>query len=1292
MMTHGTKKWSTLTAAVLLALGSFALPQKVWALPVGEATWNQIAKTGQKVNLDYTTTRETFGEDDDTIEIKYNQLTTNDGTVLATFEVGEVAKNNNGFVSGGMVYDYLTDAISTAYTGSDTISITDGKISVKNMAWNEDRGWLSIGTNSIGTGWEASGGKNSYVIGADNAIATSEYTSGGNNNYVVGSHNITGYGWGTSGGNDNYITGASNYVGYGYANNGGSNNYVMGASNYVGFGRQKNGGNNNYVIGASNRVGTGEWGSGGNYNYVIGTGNKIGTSERGSGGNNNYVFGANNEFEADKVFAFGSNITSVASNSVVLGDGSSSEVENTVSVGTTGSERKIVHVANGTANTDAATYGQIAKRSQTLNLDLTESREAYVEDEVGNRTSQGVGNNVILSNDGTVLATFTRMGKVAANDYGFVSGADLWKETRDGITSTNYISANNSTGANLNALAEAIGAKTFVTDLYTADDSVEAQMKKVGNKTIKSMSNAVSDDASKTQKITVTTYDDKTSTIEIAGAGKVAENDVRLVNGNTVYEAIKEAKTALTLSGSDSIAIADKTVKVKNMAQSTSDTEVTNGTTKAKGSNAIAFGVGAQADGKGSIAIGSMNYTDGDYTTTLGYWNGASADYSASIGYLNRASEEKTYAFGYDNAIFGEESAAVGVTNALYGVQSAAIGYNNLVGEVTSGIADDVRTVSGNRSYVVGADNKVLADDAFVFGSSVTTVAKNSVVLGKGSSSEAENTVSVGTTDSERRIVHVANGTANTDAATFGQLIKADSYSATSGGDATKAQTATLTSNDGKSTVSISIAGEGTIASGDQRLVNGDTVYQYVNKVQETISSQVSGNVEEIKEKMTTEAGTYLEANDKVGKNLKALDDAIGEVKLPEGQTEFNVIDESLKENGTLKTSVADNLMKLDEKIGSLDPSRDRDSKGRGNKYEAIDSENTISANLEALDEALAKATSATSADFSKINSKIRYENATADGDNAIALGEGSNASGKDSISMGTNAAASGESSLALGNGAKAEGANTISFGTSATTSKENALAFGNKASASADNTLAFGNGATASAENAMAFGNGASVSEGATGSVAIGSGSTASEANVVSFGSEGSERRLTNVAAGMNDTDAVNLGQMNSAIGENFNYLKSSLTRDINKVGAGSAALAALRPEGFDPDDKFSMAVGFGHYKNANAGAIGAFYKPNYDTTFSIGATLGDGESMMNMGVSFKLGSHGKRVPQTGAALSQEVASLRETNEALKKDNASQAKEIADLKADNERMKEQIAMILLKMELSDTVEKSMVK
>ncbi len=506
-------------------------------------------------------------------------------------------------------------------------------------------------------------------------------------------------------------------------------------------------------------------------------------------------------------------------------------------------------------------------------------------------------------------------------------------------------------------------------------------------------------------------------------------------------------------------------------------------------------------------------------------------------------------------------------------------------------------------------------------------------------------------------------------------------------------------------------------------------------------------------------------------------------VKAEAGKT-LNVIEESLDADGDLKTSVSQNLMKIDEKLGKLDS--DRDAEGAENSYKVIKSTKTISENLEALD----AAAKGSSADLEEIAKKTQYEGATVTGDNAIGLGKGSKAAGSDSISLGTDAnagaanalafghtanasaanavamgngaAASAESAVAMGNGAKAEGANAISFGTNAAASKENALAFGNGAKASEANTFAFGNGAAASAdsamamgngakaeganaisfgtgaaaskENALAFGNGAKASETNTfafgkdaaasaenamafgngasasgsGSVAIGSGSTATEANVVSVGAAGSERRVTNVAAGVNDTDAVNVGQMNSVVEQNFNSLRHSLTNDINKVAAGSAALAALHPEAFDPDDKFSFAVGYGHYRNANAGAIGAFYKPNEITTISAGATIGNGETMMNMGVSFKLGSSSKNAGKyrTASAVSHELSSLRKNNDRLaadnkllKADNATQAtaikeqaKEIADLKADNERMKEQIAMILSKMEMSEKVEKTMVK
>ncbi len=177
----------------------------------------------------------------------------------------------------------------------------------------------------------------------------------------------------------------------------------------------------------------------------------------------------------------------------------------------------------------------------------------------------------------------------------------------------------------------------------------------------------------------------------------------------------------------------------------------------------------------------------------------------------------------------------------------------------------------------------------------------------------------------------------------------------------------------------------------------------------------------------------------------------------------------------------------------------------------------------------------------------------------------------------------------------------------------------------------------------------------------------------------------------------------------QDMNHRTEQLTNDINKVGAGAAALAALRPEGFDPDDKWSFAVGYGHYKNANAGALGAFFKPNADTTVSFSSTVGNGDPMMNAGVSFKLGQRGKnggvyrhavelvaRVDALEAtdarhealivAQQQEIASQRQEIASQRQELASQRQEIAALRADNEQMKRQIATILSKMEMSDQV------
>ena len=125
---------------------------------------------------------------------------------------------------------------------------------------------------------------------------------------------------------------------------------------------------------------------------------------------------------------------------------------------------------------------------------------------------------------------------------------------------------------------------------------------------------------------------------------------------------------------------------------------------------------------------------------------------------------------------------------------------------------------------------------------------------------------------------------------------------------------------------------------------------------------------------------------------------------------------------------------------------------------------------------------------------------------------------------------------------------------------------------------------------------------------------------------------------------DAVNgsqLAQRDQAIGKLGGEV-SNLDRRVDRVGAGAAALAALHPQDFDPDDKWDFAVGYGNYRGANAAAVGAFYRPNEDTTLSVGGTVGGGENMVNAGISFKFGQ-GNHVTNSRVAMAKEILALKD-------------------------------------------------
>ena len=153
--------------------------------------------------------------------------------------------------------------------------------------------------------------------------------------------------------------------------------------------------------------------------------------------------------------------------------------------------------------------------------------------------------------------------------------------------------------------------------------------------------------------------------------------------------------------------------------------------------------------------------------------------------------------------------------------------------------------------------------------------------------------------------------------------------------------------------------------------------------------------------------------------------------------------------------------------------------------------------------------------------------------------------------------------------------------------------------------------------------------------------------------GINGGNQKVTGVEAGeisSTSKDAVNGSQLfatNQQVAQNAQSI-SKLGNRINKVGAGAAALAALHPLDFDPDDKWDFAAGYGNYNGENAAAIGAYYRPNEDTMFSVGGSFGNGENMVNAGVSLKLGQ-GNHVSTSKVAMAKEIKDLRKELEGLK-------------------------------------------
>ena len=246
--------------------------------------------------------------------------------------------------------------------------------------------------------------------------------------------------------------------------------------------------------------------------------------------------------------------------------------------------------------------------------------------------------------------------------------------------------------------------------------------------------------------------------------------------------------------------------------------------------------------------------------------------------------------------------------------------------------------------------------------------------------------------------------------------------------------------------------------------------------------------------------------------------------------------------------------------------------------------------------------------------------------------------------------------SAVIGTGVTVSANQASAVGYKSTVLEDNGSAYGAESNASGVSSTALGSRSTAVLDDSVALGSDstADTAAGASGYLADGNTSSAwvSTAAAVSVGdtANGVTRQIVSVAAGTEDTDAVNVAQLKAVNGRveknqadilSLSGGMNRLGQRVDHVGAGAAALASLHPLPFHPEDKWDFTAGYGNYKDSHAAALGVFYHPDADTLFSMGGSFGGGENMVNAGISFKFG-RADPVRVSPSAVEEKIKSLQ--------------------------------------------------
>ena len=752
--------------------------------------------------------------------------------------------------------------------------------------------------------------------------------------------------------------------------------------------------------------------------------------------------------------------------------------------------------------------------------------------------------NVDASNltDGNVTSWQSKLGNgtIADNNGQLVTGGTVYSEVRPSEDG-DYVKMASTTGDNLLALdkqvksnADNISANTSniasnTTDIrnlkdlsnITADGQTVIKKAAVGAVTVKA------GDRVEVQMEKATDGSSVTYTVSAKNNGKVAKDDANLVSGDTVYNAIEDAKNAIDT---------DTDTKVKNKA------------------NIDASNVGK-----------NLKWDDGS--------TAASDD----------AIEQNLNAWG----------SAVG---------TGIIDKNN--GQLVTGgtVYSEVRP-SEDGDYVKMASTT--GDNLLALDKQVGTNTKNITDL----------TNLTNITDAGKTVIkNLAKGVIN---------MENGSHTTVSSRDV-----------DGVKTFKVDVASDGKVEEGNSGLVTGDTVYDALHKASQdtnkNLDKKANIDASNIGSNLKNADGTAASEEDQK-KNAESWGKAIGtgEVKesdnrLVTGDTVAKAIKDETRvsEDGAYikkDTSAAENLKNLDDQVK--------------NNTDRITNIQNITDNL---DNNYAKTDLTNITDEGKTTIKNLAQDAVkvVNGKNTTVTMKTENGN----VSYAVNVDDSAIKDVMKEDMDKKADRDAGNLTDSDVTSWQKKLGTGQ--SQSGDHRLISGD----TLYNALKDVDGNTLVK--TDGVTINIDQTGTAKTIDVRGKDGVTRTLTGIATDpSNPTSAANVDYVDYRV----ESLNSRMTHEVSRAGAGAAALAALHPLEWDPDSKFEFALGYGHYKAANAAALGLFYRPNQDVMFNVGGTLGNGDSMVNAGITLRLGSHGERPRITPHALQQTI--INQTNRLKQQD-----------------------------------------